>query len=316
MKVSDLKLPPNGQCSVKATAHCIKNTSAITTQAAYAISASCRWAVTGTPIQNRLLELQSLLRFIRAYPYSDKEVFDEHIIHLWQGGKETEAVHRLKRLLNFVMLRRSVNHIVLPKRQDWRCQLNFNPEDRETYHAAKAMAIQCIEDLLQSSQPRGGYRNALRKVETLRQICNFGRFQHTERADDEKLQHISKAPWNEDTASLAVRQFPSLGLSTICSGCGLLLESGSISSDPLDQAFLSKCLLLWCSDCYKSYSSRVGRPQLCQCKPTCPVSQARLGDPSTAIGADISCDGNNRQFPTKIQALVDDLRSVPPDTQR
>jgi hypothetical protein len=42
----------------------------------------------------------------------------------------------------------------------------------------------------------------------------------------------------------------------------------------------------------------------------------RLEDPSTAICADISCDGNNHQFPTKIQALVDDLRSVPPNTQR
>ncbi|KAF2962653.1 hypothetical protein GQX73_g10920 [Xylaria multiplex] len=134
---------------------------------------------------------------------------------------------------------------MLPKREDLRYQLSFNAEERETYTAAKDMAVQCIEDFLQLGQLQGGYRNALRKIEVLRQICNFGRLQQAEEAEVEKLEDVIKAPWDEDAASLAVN----------------------------------------------------------------------LGDPATTTNTSISYGEHGRQFPTKIRALVDDLRKVPPNTQ-
>ncbi|KAI0521715.1 hypothetical protein F5B22DRAFT_595968 [Xylaria bambusicola] len=296
-------------------AHWIKSVSAITTQAAYAIPANCRWAVTGTPIQNRLSELHSLLLFIRIYPYSNKDIFDEHIIHMWQDGKETEAIHRLKRLLNFIMLRRSIHHITLPKRQDLRYELDFTSEERNSYKAAKDRAIQCIEDFLQSTPVQGGYRNALKKIETLRQICNFGMLPKTDKVDDEKIKYVAEAQWNENTAALAFRQFTSLGLSTECRGCGSTLDYGSISSDRPIRAFLSKCLHLLCGKCYEPILSQVGYRPLCPCKEMCAMSMVHLGNSTTAISASIPYDRHSRQFPTKIRALVDDLRKVSPNTQ-
>lgn len=49
--------------------HVIKNHKSITARAACRIRSGTRWAVTGTPIHNRLLEFYSLLRFLRVSPF-------------------------------------------------------------------------------------------------------------------------------------------------------------------------------------------------------------------------------------------------------
>ena len=214
------------------------------------------------------------------------------------------------------MLRRSMHHIKLPERKDLRYQLDFDADEREIYNAAKDKAIQCIEDSLQSRPGQGGYRNALNKIETMRQICNFGRFQHIDMADEEKLEYVAESQWSEDTASLALQQFPSLGLSTVCRGCGSSLDSGSVASDRPVEAFLSKCLRLMCCNCYKPHTFQLRYRQLCACRERCPVSKIQLEQPIIATTAGISCDGHNLPFPIKIRALLDDLKTVPPNTQR
>ncbi|KAI8622935.1 hypothetical protein F5Y19DRAFT_483275 [Xylariaceae sp. FL1651] len=298
-------------------AHSIKNPSGVTTQAACALSADCRWAVTGTPIQNRLFELQILFKFIRAFPYSEKEVFDGHIIYPWQDGKETQAVERLTRLLGFVMLRRSVNHIALTRREDLRYELDFTREERRAYTAAKEMAIRWIDDLLaQDGKSKGGYCNALRKIETLRQICNSGG--PVENGNEEKIEHITKNDWDTATASLAIRQFPSLGLSLACMGCGSLLDPSLISPGQSTSACLFRCLRLLCSTCSPgAYDPiMVRRAPSCPCPVRCPIATIWL-DKGSLRGVDVGVQPNipERQFPTKIRSLVEDLKKVPLETQ-
>jgi DNA repair protein RAD16 len=51
-------------------AHNIKDRRCNTAQSAFALSAKYRWCLSGTPLQNRVNELYSLVRFLRIHPYS------------------------------------------------------------------------------------------------------------------------------------------------------------------------------------------------------------------------------------------------------
>lgn len=51
-------------------AHFIKSRNSSTTQACYYLQSERRWCLSGTPIQNRLTELFSIIRFLRIQPYT------------------------------------------------------------------------------------------------------------------------------------------------------------------------------------------------------------------------------------------------------
>ena len=51
-------------------AHAIKDRRCSTAQAVFALYAQCRWCLTGTPLQNRVGELYSLVQFMRMDPYA------------------------------------------------------------------------------------------------------------------------------------------------------------------------------------------------------------------------------------------------------
>lgn len=52
-------------------AHCIKDRSCSTARAAFALNADKKWSLSGTPLQNRVGELYSLIRFMKISPYSN-----------------------------------------------------------------------------------------------------------------------------------------------------------------------------------------------------------------------------------------------------
>lgn len=52
-------------------AHTIRNPKAITSLACCELGAESRWALTGTPIHNKELDLYALIKYLRCAPFDD-----------------------------------------------------------------------------------------------------------------------------------------------------------------------------------------------------------------------------------------------------
>ncbi|KAK9443999.1 SNF2-related protein [Metarhizium brunneum] len=89
-------------------AHCIKNRNTQTAQACLLLRADYRWCLTGTPMMNGVLELYSLLKFLRVKQYRSWEDFHQAFGLLFgeRGDPRGVAMNQLGALL---MLRRKKN---------------------------------------------------------------------------------------------------------------------------------------------------------------------------------------------------------------
>ncbi|XP_070799895.1 transcription termination factor 2 [Pituophis catenifer annectens] len=87
-------------------AHNIKNPKVQASIAACKLRATARWAVTGTPIQNNLLDMYSLLRFLRCSPFDEFKVWKSQVDNNTRKGGE-----RLMILTKSLLLRRTKDQL-------------------------------------------------------------------------------------------------------------------------------------------------------------------------------------------------------------
>lgn len=286
-----------------------------------ALDSIARWAVTGTPIQNRLGDLATLLKFIRVHPYTDPKRFDTDIAHLWKSGQDEEAAKRLQRLSACILLRRPKTTINLPPRQDVRCPIDFSREEREMYAAIREQAITRIDEALQSNSETSRasvYVNVLQQIESLRLVCNLGLHYH---ARHQKSLNVPAEA--SDWTGVAQQTFNvQRGMGPIiCVQCSSTLELTETLLDDSSTAYqnpvFSRCLKFVCGDCMHRMN-KAGRKLGCGHRPPCPTAPVSI---STNIFEDVSniaprqIEASSVGLPSKIDTLVADIKSLPSDTK-
>ncbi|KAI1481970.1 SNF2 family N-terminal domain-containing protein [Daldinia eschscholtzii] len=151
-------------------AHVVRNRASKTFQAARMLKAKHRWCLTGTPIQNRLEDLGSLVEFLRIHPFDDPDVFKHTFLTPIDQGQQS-GWDQLKSLIQSIALRRtkeSVNSdLCLPSRKDFIHHVRLNSEEQTLYNLVKRGFALAIES-------GGAVMNTFQFILRLRQICNHG----------------------------------------------------------------------------------------------------------------------------------------------
>lgn len=107
----------------------IKNRTTKASISCATLSSKKRWCLTGTPIQNNVDELYSLLRFLRIQPLSEYATFKKNISIPIMNGDTRLAMSRLKAVLMAVMLRRTKD--VLGNKQEEKEEEEVQREQEE-----------------------------------------------------------------------------------------------------------------------------------------------------------------------------------------
>jgi SNF2 family DNA or RNA helicase len=290
-------------------------------RAVCALDSISRWAVTGTPIQNRLGDLSSLLKFIRAHPYTDQKRFDMDISRLWKSGEDEEAVKRLKRLSACLLLRRPKSTINLPPRRDIVYEVDFTPEEKVVYEQIRQQTITKIDEALGNQLGRsksGIYVNVLQQIESLRLFSNLGLHYHS-RHDKQPHQSSESEEW----ARIAQRTFNSQRdmTSVTCLQCSSAL---GLTDALLDDAAPStagaqftSCLRYICHDCVDKinqggYLIECGHSPPCfsSAVSTSPIALEEVGN---LVAPQIRL--SSISLPSKIRTLIEDIKRAPADVK-
>jgi len=150
----------------------IKNPEAMQTRAIRQLPAQFRVALTGTPVENRLSELWSIMQFLNPGYLGSRQKFRQNFgLPIERYGDE-EASHRLRKMVSPFILRRVKTDpkVIqdLPEKQEMKVYCNLSEEQATLYESVVQTSIQEVEQA-SGIQRRGLVLGMLMK---LKQICN------------------------------------------------------------------------------------------------------------------------------------------------
>ena len=157
-------------------AHMIREQSTRQFQAICTLAAQRRWAVTGTPVQNRLDDLGALIKFLRFKPFDERGGFTQFILAPFKNA-DPEILPKLRLLVDSITLRRLKDRIDLPPRHDNVVRLQFSKDERELYEWFAKDSDNRMRIIAGQKKGLGGktYVHVLQAILRLRLICAHGK---------------------------------------------------------------------------------------------------------------------------------------------
>ena len=151
----------------------IKNAATRQARAVRALPAASRIALTGTPVENRLADLWSIMEFTRPGLLGPAERFrTKFAVPIERNGDE-EAAERLRRITGpFILRREKTDKSIisdLPDKLEMKVWCNLTPEQASLYQATVSDMMAKIEAADEGIERRG---LVLATMAKLKQVCN------------------------------------------------------------------------------------------------------------------------------------------------
>ncbi|XP_062389747.1 transcription termination factor 2 isoform X2 [Sardina pilchardus] len=142
-------------------AHNIKNPKVQTSMAVCKLRARARWAVTGTPIQNNLLDMYSLLKFMRCAPFDEYKLWKAQVDNGSKRGGE-----RLNILIQALLLRRTKDQqdstgkplVDLPDRSCEVHRVKLSEDEQSVYDVVFARSKSTLQSYLRRHEGKEGHK--------------------------------------------------------------------------------------------------------------------------------------------------------------
>lgn len=160
-------------------AHTIKSSKTQLSRAATALVADRRWCLTGTPIQNNLEDIFSLLRFLRVEPWGNWGWWYKLIQKPYEGGDE-RGLRLVQSILKPIMLRRTKTStdragrpiLVLPPVDAQVIYCELSEAERDFYDALFKKSKVKFDSFVAQGRVLHNYANILELLLRLRQCCD------------------------------------------------------------------------------------------------------------------------------------------------
>ncbi|KAI5843795.1 SNF2 family N-terminal domain-containing protein [Morchella snyderi] len=155
-------------------AHIIREHSTQQSRAVCMLEAQRRWCLSGTPIQNKLQDFGTLLRFLRLSPFDEDGAFSKYIVRPLKDASP-EGLRCLRVLIGSTCLRRNKDILELPPKIDQEVYIHLEPPERGLYESCKKDSANMIEHALTERGSGSSYFSILQSILRLRLMCDHGK---------------------------------------------------------------------------------------------------------------------------------------------
>uniref|UniRef100_A0A7N0UMJ6 DNA/RNA helicase protein n=1 Tax=Kalanchoe fedtschenkoi TaxID=63787 RepID=A0A7N0UMJ6_KALFE len=179
-------------------AHTIKSCKSQVSSAAAALTADRRWCLTGTPIQNNLADLFSLLRFLRVEPWGTWAWWNKLIQQPFEEGDE-RALKVVQSILKRIMLRRTKHTtdregrpiLDLPPIDTQVIYCELTATEKDFYQALYNKSKVKFDQFVEQGRVLHNYASILELLLRLRQCCDHP-FLVMSRGDTKEYSDLNK----------------------------------------------------------------------------------------------------------------------------
>ncbi|GMH12155.1 hypothetical protein Nepgr_013996 [Nepenthes gracilis] len=179
-------------------AHTIKSSKSQISMAAAALEADRRWCLTGTPIQNNLEDIYSLLRFLRVEPWGNWAWWNKLVQKRFEEGDES-GLRLVQSILRPIMLRRtklSVDRegkpiLLLPPANVQVVYCELTEAEKDFYEALFKRSKVKFDQFVEQGRVLHNYASILELLLRLRQCCDHP-FLVMSRGDTQEFSDLNK----------------------------------------------------------------------------------------------------------------------------